>query len=475
MTALDMIREGLGIWVDGSLRGNAPSTPIVFTLLFLFGFLSAALTRSFGRPHRTRIIRPELLPVEGREIIDAANTARLFELESELASKEDALKRLTETLSTTFAHLSSGLAVFDADKSLFLFNPALSGLLDLDPVWLANRPTIADFLAKLRENRHLPEKKEFLEWRRLLTGLKDTVAQKIYEEEWTLPDGRIFYVTGRPHPRGAIAFLFEDISERVAAEREHRREIEFNRGILDGVSEKIVVFDRAGRVRFVNAQVKPRSGLEHLSVIAAWGGGTPSDGDAEDFGNALQSYIVDQNHTKPWTRVIDGASEETVVARASKLSDGSTLVGFSATARAEVKQPAAGIIQDETDVLRIGKLARMLGQRGISLDHSGFGPSFTDAPDIRRVIWSLTIAAANNCRAGGTVYLTSYVDGPHFSLSCSVPRVDQLPELQENVAATFLKSVFTRADARGAWDYDETAAPLTVTFKRHHPIALSAV
>lgn len=202
MTAFDMIREGFGVWADGALGANMYTTPIVFTLLFLFGFLATAILKTFRLPRTAVVDMSGPLSVEGREIIDDANTARLFELESDLTASRDTLKRFTETLSTTFAHLSGGLAIFDADKTLYLFNPALSDLLDLDPVWLAKRPSIADFISMLREKRHLPEKKNFLEWRRLLTDLKDTGQQKSYDDEWCCRTGGSF-ASPDSHTQGA--------------------------------------------------------------------------------------------------------------------------------------------------------------------------------------------------------------------------------------------------------------------------------
>jgi hypothetical protein len=40
-------------------------------------------------------------------------------------------------------------------------------------------------------------------------------------------------VTGRPHPNGAIAFLFEDISQEVSLTRRFRTDLDLDRGILD--------------------------------------------------------------------------------------------------------------------------------------------------------------------------------------------------------------------------------------------------
>ena len=125
-----------------------------------------------------------------------------------------ALRRFVETLTETFAHLPIGLAVFDKNRRLGLFNPALTDLVKIDAVWLAGRPSLRDFLERLRETRQMPEQKDFASWRRKLSELEEGARYGTYEENWQLPSGKIFRVTGRPHPQGALAFLFEDISTR---------------------------------------------------------------------------------------------------------------------------------------------------------------------------------------------------------------------------------------------------------------------
>ena len=37
----------------------------------------------------------------------------------------------------------------------------------------------------------------------------------LYQEIWSLPSNVTYKVTGRPHPDGAVAFFFEDISADV--------------------------------------------------------------------------------------------------------------------------------------------------------------------------------------------------------------------------------------------------------------------
>ena len=61
----------------------------------------------------------------------------------DLVAAEASLRRFVETLTETFAHLPIGLAVFDKNRRLGLFNPALTDLVKIDAVWLAGRPVLA--------------------------------------------------------------------------------------------------------------------------------------------------------------------------------------------------------------------------------------------------------------------------------------------------------------------------------------------
>ena len=151
----------------------------------------------------------------------------------DLVAAEASLRRFIETLTETFAHLPIGLAVFDKNRRLGLFNPALTDLVKIDAVWLAGRPSLRDFLERLRETRQMPEQKDFAAWRRKLGELEEGARDGTYEENWVLPSGKIFRVTGRPHPQGALAFLFEDISTAIQLERKYRSELELSQATLD--------------------------------------------------------------------------------------------------------------------------------------------------------------------------------------------------------------------------------------------------
>ncbi|MFO1144696.1 MAG: PAS-domain containing protein, partial [Amaricoccus sp.] len=191
-----------------------------------------------------------------------------FALEADdLVAAEASLRRFVETLTETFAHLPIGLAVFDKNRRLGLFNPALTDLVKIDAVWLAGRPSLRDFLERLRETRQMPEQKDFAAWRRKLSELEEGAREGTFEESWQLPSGKIFRVTGRPHPQGALAFLFEDISTSIMLERKYRSELELSQATLDRLAEAVAVFDASGMLVFVNSAFERLWGLDPMQRL----------------------------------------------------------------------------------------------------------------------------------------------------------------------------------------------------------------
>lgn len=165
---------------------------------------------------------------------------------------ETQLREFMQTLTKTFSHLTTGLAVFDRHRRLTLFNPALTDLTDLPSDFLAARPTLYSVLDRLRERRMLPEPKDYGSWRRQIAELEAAAADGTYSETWSLPENRTYRVTGRPHPGGAVAFLFEDISAEMSLTRRFRSELELGQAVIDALDDAIVVFSPNGTLSMVN-------------------------------------------------------------------------------------------------------------------------------------------------------------------------------------------------------------------------------
>lgn len=473
MTALDLIREGFSDWQQGTSDGSIYTSPFVFSLLFLFGFLATALVKNTAN---SRNLSTGGISAEGREIIDNANTARLLELETEVADQRAVSKRLTETLSTTFAHLSAGLAIFDADRSLRLFNPALCDLLGLDPVWLARRPQIIDFLSKLRENRTTPEMKDFLNWRRKFTEFHSSPSQTNHESEWVLPDSRIFRVTLQPHPLGAVAVLFEDISAQVTVERRHRQETELNQCILDRISDAVFAVDASGAVSMANDALERILGVDISGTVLNFDLSDLSEcwilaPESTGFWTELKTYTSRVERNGAWEKrlqILDGGN---MLAKVSPMPDGSTLVTLRDLQKSKVREVLPG------DPLRLNDLQAMLDQRKMALDTTGFSLDASTTGDpikLRRAIWYLAISASHRCREGGTVTLTNSANGPLTTIHCDIPDAHRTTSQKPDFSSGLLRQLVTLPDETRNWSFVDGQLPLTLTVEVRKPLLLSA-
>ncbi len=282
---------------------------------------------------------------------DAAGETVGYALEADdLVAAEASLRRFIETLTETFAHLPIGLAVFDKNRRLGLFNPALTDLVKIDAVWLAGRPSLRAFLERLRETRQMPEQKDFASFRRKLSELEEGAREGTYEENWQLPSGKIFRVTGRPHPQGALAFLFEDISSSIILERKYRSELELSQATLDRMSEAVAVFDASGMLVFVNSAFESLWGLDPMErldgpgvaeMTALWAkqcAPSPAWAQLTEFATAGEARTS-------WTDTVatrDGARLHMLVA---PLPDASALVVFrNLAAEAEAASPTPAML-----------------------------------------------------------------------------------------------------------------------------------
>ncbi len=174
---------------------------------------------------------------------------------------ETAQRDFVQTLTKTFANLATGLAIFDRQRRLVMFNPALLDLTGLPVAFLSARPQIESVFDRLRELQVLPEPKDYVSWREEISRLEAAAKDGTYCENWTLPDGRVYRVSGRPHPDGAIAFLFEDITAEMSLARRFRSEIEIGQSVIDTMEDAVAVFSPSGTLIMTNAAYDTLWGL----------------------------------------------------------------------------------------------------------------------------------------------------------------------------------------------------------------------
>ena len=250
-----------------------------------------------------------------------------------VVNAEVAQRNFVQTLAKTFAQLSIGLAIFDRNRQLALFNPALTDLTGLSAQFLSARPDLMSFFDELRNRHKMPEPRSYAHWRDEISEVIDAAADGRYHETWSLPSGLTYRVTGRPHPDGAIAFLFEDISAEVASTRRYRAQLELGQSMMNHLDEAVAVFSPGGVLNFCNAPycrlwgMDPDSSLAEMTLadcIDHWKGQcrtTPAWA-------RLQAVFSDPGHDGDWRAEILMADGQALTCRLVPLNRGATMVAF---------------------------------------------------------------------------------------------------------------------------------------------------
>ncbi|MFY9237711.1 MAG: PAS-domain containing protein [Roseovarius sp.] len=181
---------------------------------------------------------------------------------------ETVQKDFVQTLTKTFAYLTIGLAVFDRKRQLALFNPALIDLTALPVDFLSGQPDLMSFFDNLRNRNVMPEPRSYASWRAQINQVIDAAEGGLYQETWTMPNDVTYRVTGRPHPDGAVAFLFEDISAEVMLAQRYRAQLDLRQSALDTLPEAVMVIGPNNVLSFCNSAATDLLGIDPDSSFA---------------------------------------------------------------------------------------------------------------------------------------------------------------------------------------------------------------
>lgn len=258
----------------------------------------------------------------------------VFALPADAAvNAEMALRDFMQTLTKTFAQLPTGLAIFDRQRQLQLFNPALLDLTGLPVDFLSMRPSLLSVLDALRDRNMIPEPKDYRNWRKQLVELEKAAASGLYEETWNLPDGQTFKVVGRPHPNGALALMIEDITNEVSRSRRYRSDLELGQSVIDEMEEAVAVFSASGQLVMSNLAYStmwshdPEDGLQNDNIRAIAGHWKVKSAPSSLWSEA-EEFISTVGNRIPWkaeARLLDGRH---LACRFAPLAGGATLAAF---------------------------------------------------------------------------------------------------------------------------------------------------
>jgi signal transduction histidine kinase len=276
-----------------------------------------------GRNHYLDIVE---IPVVEGEAGFAFDVTALEEVRGELSRHESAH-------ASTLDKLTTAIAIFGADQRLRFSNAAFANLWNLEPSWLATRPSDGEILDRLRQMRMLPEQANYREWR--AQALTIYTKAETREDWWHLPDGRTLRVVAEQHPFGGVTYLYENITEQIRLESRYNELISVQRETIDNLNESLALFGADGRLKLYNPAYAQLWDLgadflatePHIdSVFAACRERLPDDAMWDEIKYAVTS-VDDDRH--PLQGRIDRPDGKIFYFALVPLPDGNTLLTYT--------------------------------------------------------------------------------------------------------------------------------------------------
>jgi diguanylate cyclase (GGDEF)-like protein/PAS domain S-box-containing protein len=155
-------------------------------------------------------------------------------------------------LGAALDNLSQGFAMFAADHTLTVCNKAYAEIYGMPLELTAPGTLLRDILAyRAASGVYGGDVKGYV-----AQVIATTVINKTSTDEYTLPNGRIVFISHRPLPSGGWVSLHEDITARRLAERESQQRIQTQNLQLDAAIENmshgLAMFDRDQRLIVCN-------------------------------------------------------------------------------------------------------------------------------------------------------------------------------------------------------------------------------
>lgn len=161
------------------------------------------------------------------------------------------IKRLLDTHDKVLTHLSTAIAIYDAEGTLQYYNQAYVNLHNFDKEFLKAQPRLDEVLEELRSKRQLPEYEDFPAYKKQqLQQLKERTEPQ--EELMHLSDERTLRIFSAPHPMGGLLFMCEDVTNYLALERKNKTLLDAYQTTLDNLFEGVVVIGSDNRIKIFN-------------------------------------------------------------------------------------------------------------------------------------------------------------------------------------------------------------------------------
>jgi signal transduction histidine kinase len=207
---------------------------------------------------RRRLFDFHEVPVDGGMIGFALDQTALEESHAELVRHIAAHDDVLQSLGT-------GIVIFGPDRRVKFFNGAYRDQFGLDAGFLRTEPTIDQVLEAKRERRKIAEQADFRSYKQEFIRHVMTLIEP-FEDLIHTPGETTFRMVATPHPFGGVTLTFEDVTDKLAMERNYNTLIAVQKETIDHLYEGIAVFGSDGRLKIHNPAYARLWGLSEVDL-----------------------------------------------------------------------------------------------------------------------------------------------------------------------------------------------------------------
>jgi PAS domain-containing protein len=174
---------------------------------------------------------------------------------------QSSLERHIQASQDIYEFLGAAVAIFGSGRTLQFYNHAFVQMWKLEEEWLSQGPTIGEFLDQLRKRRMIPESLDFQNTRRDYMGMFTSLLEP-KQSLWHLLDERTIKITIVPHPLGGVFFSYENVTDRLALERNYKSLLSVHESVMQDLEEGLLIWGSDGRIRTMNEACREFFSLE---------------------------------------------------------------------------------------------------------------------------------------------------------------------------------------------------------------------
>lgn len=205
--------------------------------------------------------------------------------------------------------ISLPVIIYNSQQQVEFFNAPFLNMFELDPEWLATKPTISEVLEELRVKRKVPDTEDFQSYKARRIACFNNLLEPV-EDIAYYPDGKTVRLVTAPYHDGGLMLTFNDITDHLTLERRYNTLLAVHRQVADNLFEGLAVFGSDHRLKLFNSafckmwkyEEGDLEGSPHLdtviTTIKQYIDYNHYDASWENFKSRIRAKIIDRSQKK---------------------------------------------------------------------------------------------------------------------------------------------------------------------------------